>query len=151
MGDASRKYSADGPPKKRRCHNLKAITIPNVEMAFEELGKFDPEVRAPTRRERALGKILVDTFQLRVVDLAAILKIASIISAVPKDVPVAIVFYAGESHSREVTKFFRSQGFSHQGLPGKGHVGKTSWTSTESRALAFPAYLRDFRQLFSAT
>merc|ERR1712190_379015 len=71
------------PNSKKHRHNLKAIRIPAFEAAFEELSKFDPRARITTRRERALAKILVDGFQLRLVDLAAVLQIVEIVAKSP--------------------------------------------------------------------
>merc|ERR1712238_452156 len=98
------------PNSKKHRHNLKAIRIPAFEAAFAELSQFDPSARVTTRRERALAKILVDAFQLRSVDLAAILKIAEVVLNSPEDAHVAVVLFAGGDHTSLVADFWRSQG-----------------------------------------
>jgi hypothetical protein len=150
MRKAAKMCSFDKPKSKRLCHDLREIRIPNVDEAFEELRRWDPEKRPSTNRERVIGQILVDAFSLRLVDLSAILKMAALAAAAPDDKPVVLIFYAGEDHTRTVTEFWRSQGFSHGALPRKGYVGKRLYKFEEPRALSLPSYLHDFSELFSS-
>ncbi|CAK0882175.1 unnamed protein product [Prorocentrum cordatum] len=131
-----------------RRYDLGAIRIPDYESAFQELRAFDFRSRSSTRRERVLAKILVDAFQLRLVDAAAILTIGNIVAQSEEGARVVVVLYAGAAHSRCVVEFFRSQGLGHQGLPKKGYVGQEEWEDDEPRGLELPSYLHDFSELF---
>jgi hypothetical protein len=139
--------SESGGQKRR--HDLSDIRIPNVEEAFKEISKFDIAAgRASTKKQRLLAKILVDAFQLRLVDLASILKAAHIATMAPEGSKVVIVVYAGSDHTKNVISFWEKFGFTSAGLSGKGNVGKENWKDDEGRALKLPSYLHDFRRLF---
>jgi len=140
--------SKSHPKSKKHRHNLKDIEIPGLQDAFKEFAKFDPSTRASTRRERVLAQIIIDAFQLRLVDLAMTLAVADAAAAAPPGMPVVVVLYAGEDHTRSCADFWRDQGFSSKGLAGKGIVGKRDWEDDEPRGLSFPAYLQDVRTLF---
>jgi len=131
------------PKSKKHRHALKDITIPGLDEAFRELAAFDPGARASTKRERVLAKIVVDGFQLRLVDVAAVLSVADAVLSAPEGARVAVVLYAGEDHTKSVAEFWRGQGFS-----SVGRVGKSDWEDDEPRALGFPGYLQDLRTLF---
>eukprot|EP00930_Biecheleria_cincta_P003731 TRINITY_DN104657_c0_g1_i1.p1 TRINITY_DN104657_c0_g1~~TRINITY_DN104657_c0_g1_i1.p1 ORF type:complete len:878 (+),score=162.68 TRINITY_DN104657_c0_g1_i1:119-2635(+) len=134
------------PRSKEHRYNMKEIGIPGIEQAFEE---FKSESGASSSRQQVLSKILVDAFQLRSVDLAMVLKSAEVAVRAPRGSRVVIVHYAGLDHTRSAVKFWRSQGFSHEGLRNRGVVGKlTEYKDTEPRALAFPTYLRELDKLF---
>lgn len=138
--------SKSHPKSKDHRHNLKDIGIPGIEQAFEE---FRSEPEKSTSRQQVLSKILIDAFQLRSVDLAMVLKSAEIAARSPPGARVVIVHYAGLDHTRNAVKFWRSQGFSHEGLRNSGVVGKlTEYKDNEPRALTFPSYLRDLEELF---
>lgn len=136
------------PKSKKHRHNLKEIQIPDVEQAFAELARFDPKKRVSTSRERVLANILIDCFQLRMVDLAAALRVADAVLASAPGSRVVVVFYAGGDHTNSVADFWRARGFGHGGLPQKGYVGKEDWDEDEPRGLDLPAYLHDFTKLF---
>merc|ERR1712194_78469 len=136
------------PNSKKHRHNLKAIRIPGFDDAFAELTKFDPSARVTTRRERALAKILVDGFQLRLVDLAAVLKIIDIVVRSPENAQVVVVLFAGGDHTNMVADFWRSQGFDAKGLPRKGVIGKEDFDDDEPRGLELPSCLHNLRELF---
>jgi len=136
------------PNSKKHRHNLGAIRMPNFEAAFAELLSFDPETRVTTRRERVLAKILVDAFQLKLVDLASILKMASVVMQAPENSQVVIVYFAGADHVTPVVEFWRSQGFSAKGLPKKGVVGKDDFEDDEPRGLDLPKCLHNLDELF---
>jgi hypothetical protein len=146
---ASEKYPFSKKPEHK--FNLEDICIPDIEAAFAEIAQFDTEAgRASTRRQRVLAKFVIDAFQLRLVDLSAILKMAHIATTTPEGGKCVIVFYAGSDHTKNVRTFFEEHGFSSAGLPAKGVVGKGKWKGDESRGLKMPAYLQDFRRLFSS-
>eukprot|EP00434_Breviolum_minutum_P008953 symbB.v1.2.007888.t1/scaffold489.1/size197246/6 len=135
--------------KNRKRYDLGSICIPNLEMAFEELSAFDPASKtAANRRQRVLAKIIIDSFQLRSVDLAAVLTMAECMLEAQEGEEVVVVLYAGGTHSHCVEKFWRSQGFTSDGLPKRGLVGKEDWEDDEPRGLVLPRYLHDFDQLF---
>lgn len=134
------------PRSKEHRYNLKDIGIPGIERAFEE---FKAESGKSSNRQQVLSKILVDAFQLRSVDLAMVLKSAEVAVRAPRGARVVIVHYAGLDHTRSAVKFWRSQGFSHEGLRNRGVVGKlTEYEDSEPRALALPAYLHELDKLF---
>mmetsp|Transcript_100696 Transcript_100696/g.323321 ORF Transcript_100696/g.323321 Transcript_100696/m.323321 type:complete len:731 (+) Transcript_100696:3-2195(+) len=133
---------------KKKRHQLRDITIPGITEAFNEFSKFDPAKRTSTMRERVLAKIIVDAFQLRLVDISMVFAIADAVLASPSDKPVVILLYAGEDHTKSVADFWRKRGFASSGLPGKGQIGKNDWEDEDPRGLDFPAYLRDVRNLF---
>jgi hypothetical protein len=136
--------SESHPKSKEHRYNLKDIRIPGFEAAFAEVIRSRPSTQASSSREQVLAKILVDAFQLRLVDLSMILKTANIVMATPKGGRVVVVQYAGADHIRSVVKFWRSQGFRL-----RGSVGKDSYEDDEPRVLALPSYLHDFTSLFS--
>jgi hypothetical protein len=129
-------------------YDLKNIHAPCFEEAFAELAMPKPSEQPSSSRQQILSKVLVDPFALRSVDLAMILKVGNIVSSAPSKSPVVVVLYAGADHTDSVTKFWRSQGFSHSGLPGKGRIGKSDFEDDEVRCLSFPSYLHDFGKLF---
>jgi len=136
------------PNSKKHRHHLKPIGIPGVEDAFKELAKFDPSKRSSSKRERVLAKIMVDIYQLRLVDLAAVLRVADVIASAPQDKPLVVILYTGSDHTKCVVEFWRSQGFSPKGLAQKGYVGKDDWDDDEPRALTLPPYLHELNRLF---
>jgi hypothetical protein len=146
--NSSKMYSFDRPPSKKICHNLKNIRIPGLDAGFEELKAWDPEKRTTSNRERMIAQLFIDAYQLRLVDLSAILKMAAATLSAPKGKPVVIILYAGEDHTRNVSEFWLSHGFTHRGLPNKGYVGKKHFKWDEPRALSLPSYLHDFNELF---
>ena len=96
-----------------------------MEEAFEELSHFDPEAGASSRRQRVLAKIAVDAFQLRLVDLAAVLAVVDSVLAAPEGRDVVVVLYAGGAHAACVESFWRSRGFTGEGLPRQGLVPRS--------------------------
>eukprot|EP00928_Gymnodinium_smaydae_P052882 TRINITY_DN37013_c0_g1_i1.p1 TRINITY_DN37013_c0_g1~~TRINITY_DN37013_c0_g1_i1.p1 ORF type:complete len:814 (-),score=181.21 TRINITY_DN37013_c0_g1_i1:99-2540(-) len=144
----SRHWAPSKTGKQR--YNLKDIKIPSFEAAFAELakGKQLTHGQPSTSREQVLSKILVDAFQLRLVDLAMILKMANIILSAPEKGRVVVVVYAGLDHTRNVTKFWQERGFSSASLPKKGLVGQERYDEDEPRSLTLPSYLHDFQKLF---
>ncbi|CAK9069719.1 unnamed protein product [Durusdinium trenchii] len=76
-------------------YDLASIQIPNVQEAFEELATFDPKSGPSSRRQRVLAKMIIDSFQLRSVDLAAVLTMADCILEAPEGEEVVVVLYAG--------------------------------------------------------
>jgi hypothetical protein len=139
--------SKKNPKSKELRHNLKDIRIPSLEETFSELKRRSCD-QVSTRRERVLGQIFVDVFQLRLVDLAMVLKIANAVASAPEDKPIAIVLYAGSDHTNSITKFWKSMGFSAAGLSKKGVVGKSAYKPDEPKTLTFPSYLHDLSKLF---
>lgn len=139
--------SEEHPGSKKHRYNIKDIRMPNYEAAFSELSLFDATAPA-TKRQRVLAKVIVDIFQLRMVDLASILRIADIATSAPAGSRIVIVYYAGVDHVRSITEFWTSQGFSHKGLEDEGLVGKEDWEDDEPRGLDLPSYLHDFSNLF---
>lgn len=141
--------SRAAPRDRARRHRLGDIRIPDGAAAFCELAAFDAATGQPaTRRQRVLAKILVDIFQLRLVDLAAILRVADAVVAAPEGQRVVVILYAGADHASSVVEFWRARGFSHWGLPAGGMVGKERWSEGETRALELPGYLRQVDELF---
>jgi hypothetical protein len=144
--------SIESSPAKRSrsmTYALQDIHIPKLEDAIAEIGEFkSDDLKASTKRQRVLAKILVDAYQLRLVDLAAILRISSIVSQVPQGARQVIVLYAGAEHTDNIISFWREQGFSHKFLSGEGFVGKRSWEPEDPRGLELPKYLHDFSLLF---
>jgi hypothetical protein len=135
-------------PKSKECrYNLKDVRIPSLEETFAEL-KGRSCTPVSSRRERVLGQIFVDVFQLRLVDLAMVLKVANAVAAAPDDKDIAIVLYAGADHTKSITKFWKSMGFSATGLSKKGLVGKDVYKADEPKTLTFPSYLHDMSKLF---
>lgn len=140
--------SLEHPKSKKHRHDLKSIKIPGFKSAFEELRAIDLSSRVTNRRERALAKILVDGFQLRLVDVAAILRMALAVAKAPPGENVVVVLFAGLDHSNLVADFWRSHGFGAKGLPKKGVVGKEDFEEGEPRALALPPCLHKLADLF---
>jgi len=140
--------SEEHPKSRKHRYNLREIRIPGIEDAFKELAAFKPEARASSRRERVLAKFLVDGFQLRLVDLAAILRVASVVAASPPESRVVVVFYAGVDHAKSLNEFWRSQGFGHKGLPQEGLVGKDDLEDDDPRAWTLPSCLHNLCELF---
>eukprot|EP00928_Gymnodinium_smaydae_P045745 TRINITY_DN30454_c0_g1_i3.p1 TRINITY_DN30454_c0_g1~~TRINITY_DN30454_c0_g1_i3.p1 ORF type:complete len:841 (+),score=162.46 TRINITY_DN30454_c0_g1_i3:53-2575(+) len=133
--------------------DLTQVRIPSLDAGFLQLQKSlsDPSARSCTAQERTLAQILVDGFQLRLVDLAAILSVADVVQSAPAgDQPVVVVIYAGGDHTRSVVEFWESKGFSSQGLPGGGYLGKEDWEDEHPRGLVLPEYLKDFSELFQS-
>lgn len=133
----------------RHRYKLNEIKIPSAEAAFEELvasRRADPI--ASSAREQVLSKILIDAFQLRLVDVSMVMKTASIAGKAPHNAKVVVVLYAGADHSRSVAQFWRTRGFTASGLPNRGMVGKEHYRNSESRCLTFPPYLHDLGLLF---
>jgi len=137
--------SKKDPKSKEYRHNLKDVRIPSLEETFAEL-KCRSQVSS--RRERVLGQIFVDVFQLRLVDLAMVLKVANAVVSAAEDKPIAIVLYAGSDHTNSIIKFWKAMGFSSTGLSNKGVVGKSVYKSDEPKTLTFPSYLHDLSKLF---
>eukprot|EP00971_Amphidinium_carterae_P299118 5942548-Amphidinium_carterae.1 len=92
--------------------------------------------------------MLVDFFQLRLVDVAAILKVAELVLQEPEGAQIVVVLYAGTDHTRNVEKFWRMQGFTADGLPEAGWVGKEDFEDDELRAFELPPCLNTWSQLF---
>jgi len=141
------------PKSKKHRHKLGDITIPDFDAAFAELKIFGDALakgskRSSTKRERVLAKMLVDIYQLRLVDLAMILSVADCALAVETGQRVVVVLYAGGDHTKSLTEFWRSRGFGNTGLPNQGLVGKEDWEDDEPRGLSLPSYLHDFARLF---
>eukprot|EP00435_Cladocopium_sp_Y103_P048105 s2099_g14.t1 len=89
--------ASESTPKRK--HKLGDIRIPNVQEAFEELMRFDPEQRRSSRRERVMANILVDVYMLCIVDVAlALLTAEAILRTQGRAV---IVVYAGADHIRK--------------------------------------------------
>ncbi|CAJ1371245.1 unnamed protein product [Effrenium voratum] len=133
---------------KSKRYDLADIRIPSLPDAFEELASFDPLSGPSSRRQRVLAKIIIDSFQLRLVDLAAVLSMADSVLSANKGDEMVVVLYAGGAHAKCVENFWRSQGFSPDGLPKQGLVGKEDWEDDEPRGLVLPRYLHDLDQLF---
>jgi hypothetical protein len=130
-------------------YHLRGITIPDVEGAFAAFNDYKgPSPKVSSAREQVLSKMIVDAYQLRLVDLAAILKVGSIVASSPEESKIVVVFYAGSDHTRSVMKFWRSWGFGATGLANKGLVGKEEYEEDEPRCLSLPSYLHDFGKLF---
>ncbi|CAE7941977.1 unnamed protein product, partial [Symbiodinium sp. KB8] len=132
---------------KTKRHNLADIRIPSMEEAFRELAEFEPQ-SGSSRRQRVLAKIVIDAFQLRLVDLAAILRVADCVLSAREDEEVVVVLYAGGAHAHCVEEFWRAQSFTSDDLPKRGLVGKDDWDDDEPRGLVLPKYLHDFDLLF---
>ena len=141
--------SLSQPRCRERRHALGGIRIPDAAAAFAEFSLLDPAARTTTRRERVLAKILVDIFQLRLVDVAAALAVADAVVGAPPGGRVVVVLYAGGDHARCVADFWREQGLTSRGLPRGGFVGsEEGFADGESHALRLPGYLRDPAGLF---
>lgn len=149
-------YSSKGKgrnKKKTKKHVLRDIEIPDAAAVFEGWRSgYDPKKPRPAAtaaRDRVLSQIVVDAYQLRMVDVAAIVGVADRVAAA-KSSKVVVVVYAGGEHADTVCDFFKdTMGFSNLGLKGKGLVGKVEgWDDDRSRALTYPDYLHDFDLLF---
>eukprot|EP00928_Gymnodinium_smaydae_P007251 TRINITY_DN12616_c0_g1_i1.p1 TRINITY_DN12616_c0_g1~~TRINITY_DN12616_c0_g1_i1.p1 ORF type:complete len:496 (+),score=93.95 TRINITY_DN12616_c0_g1_i1:548-2035(+) len=140
--------SESHPNSKKHRYNLQSIRIPDFQSSFDELLRFNPEERIASRRERVLSKIIVDAFQLCLVDVASILKMAEVAARAPKESKLVIVYFAGANHTNRVAKFWHSQGFSGKSLPSKGIVGKEDFEDDEPRALELPRCLHNLSELF---
>lgn len=115
-----------------------------------EIVSFDPDAGKPTtKRQRVLAKIIIDVFQLRMVDLAAILLVSDRVLQARIGTEVVVILYAGSDHASAVESFFRERGFRGDHLPRAGRVGKDYWYPDEPRGLQLPSYLHDFGDLFS--
>ncbi|CAE7040516.1 unnamed protein product [Symbiodinium sp. CCMP2592] len=106
---------------KSKRHNLGDIHIPSMEEAFRELAEFEPQ-SGSSRRQRVLAKIVIDAFQLRLVDLAAILRVADCVLSAKEDEEVVVVLYAGGAHAHCVEEFWRAQSFTSDDLPKRGQT-----------------------------
>lgn len=138
----------DQPGFKRR-HHVGKIRNPSLTQALAELRQFNSaDLAATSKRQRVLAKIIVDAFHLRLVDVAAILKVAAIAASAPVGSRLVIVFYGGSDHTKSLSTFFKSQGFSSEGLPSGGMVDGRSRQPGESSGLKYPAFLHDFELLF---
>jgi len=135
-------------PGFKRGHYIGHIRNPSLAEALKELGESEGKdtVTTTSKRQRVCAKIIVDAFQLRLVDTAAILKVASIAASAPVGSKLAVVFYGGSDHTSSLGTFFKAQGFSHKGLPKDGRVegGKLG----KPCGMKLPAYLHDFNLLF---
>jgi len=139
----------DKPDVTKKRHYLGNIEVPKLEKSLQELASLNTgEVITSSKRQRVLAKIIVDAFQLRLVDVATILKVALIAASAPIGSKLAIVFYGGADHTSNLAKFFKEQGFSHEGLSRDGLVHCKNREPGESCGLKLPAYLHDFEQLF---
>eukprot|EP00930_Biecheleria_cincta_P014115 TRINITY_DN12273_c0_g1_i1.p1 TRINITY_DN12273_c0_g1~~TRINITY_DN12273_c0_g1_i1.p1 ORF type:complete len:831 (+),score=144.56 TRINITY_DN12273_c0_g1_i1:78-2570(+) len=143
--------SESRPDSRLYRFDLAQVRIPSLDKGFQELQNVlnGSHSRTCTPRERALAQIFVDAFQLRLVDLAAVLAVADAVRAAPPDdQPIVIVLYAGDDHVKSVVEFWRSNGFSADGLDGRGKVGKADFNDDEPRGLVLPDFLADFSKLF---
>lgn len=140
--------SLSQPRSRKARHNLGDIVIPTFAEAFSLISTFNPEAGPSTAQQQVLSKIIVDAFQLRVVDLAAILRVAEVVMEAPERAPVVVVLYAGGDHADVVSDFWQKYGFHSKGLPHKGFVGKRDWDDDEPRGIELPMYLHDFGKLF---
>jgi len=134
-------------PGFKRGHHIGKIRNPSLTQALEELQDFKVDDKVPTtKRQRVCAKIIVDAFQLRLVDTAAILKVATIAASAPVGSRLAVVFYGGSDHTSSLMTFFKAQGFSTKGLPKDGKVegGKHG----KPCGMKLPDYLHDFERLF---
>lgn len=143
--------SKNNPKSSDHEYHLKSIIIPGFEDAFAEICEGQRSLpktaqRASTVRQRMLSKIIVDAFALRSVDLAMILKMATVVASAPTDAPCVVVVYAGEDHTDSVAKFWRSWGFDGAGLAKKGRIAKEK--DADSSCLVLPPYLHDIGKLF---
>jgi len=139
----------DRPDVTKRRHYLGNITVPKLSDGLDELKSLNSgDVITSTKRQRVLAKIIVDAFQLRLVDVATILKVGLIAAQAPAGSKLAIVFYGGADHTANLTKFFMEQGFTKEGLSRDGLVHCKHREPGESCGLRLPAYLHDFEQLF---
>lgn len=135
-------------PGFKRGHYIGNITVPSLDQALAELRHFNSEDNEPTtRKQRVLAKIIVDVFQLRLVDIAAILRVATIVAKAPVGSRQVVVFYGGSDHTSSLMTFFKAQGFSAKGLPRDGLVDGRSRKQGETCGLRLPSYLHDFEQL----
>merc|ERR1711865_392792 len=139
----------DIPNRKKRGHYIGNIKVPSLDEALAEVRQFKSEdMVATSKRQRVLAKIILDVMQLRLVDVAAILKVATIAASAPAGSRLAVVFYGGADHTSSLISYFRGQGFSHKGLAKEGLVDGRSRKFHESCGLKLPAYLHDFELLF---
>eukprot|EP00746_Dinoflagellata_sp_MGD_P003254 gnl/MRDRNA2_/MRDRNA2_106312_c0_seq1.p1 gnl/MRDRNA2_/MRDRNA2_106312_c0~~gnl/MRDRNA2_/MRDRNA2_106312_c0_seq1.p1 ORF type:complete len:844 (+),score=147.29 gnl/MRDRNA2_/MRDRNA2_106312_c0_seq1:135-2534(+) len=141
--------SKRNPKSKDERYNLKDISIPGLQEAFMEFKKSRDKSQPSSSRERCLSQIIVDSFSLRSVDLAMVLKTADIAVSAPEGAQVVVVIYAGSDHTRSAAKFWCSQGFSNNELPNKGLVGKDTYDDDEPRCLKLPTYLHELDKLFT--
>lgn len=125
-------------------YDLNKFTIPSIDEAFQEFALLAKESRRSTTRERVLAEILIDIYQIRMVDLASILSVAkAVISASKHGEPCVVVYYGGADHTAGLVNFWLSEGWESQGV-----VGKDEWDDHESRGLKMPPYLRGLRAMF---
>jgi len=134
---------------KKKKHKLGGIEIPSVREIFDEWKVDNPEKRASTARDRVLSQIIIDAYQLRMVDVSAIITIARCIASA-KSQKIVLVLYMGSEHTQTILEFFQNNmGFNNVGLTRKGLVGKIdNWDDEEPRALKYPDYLHNFDLLF---
>merc|ERR1712232_273192 len=94
-----------------------------------------------------MGKIVIDIWMCGLVDYAAILKVIDAVGQSSRK-RVVVVCYLGSQHTQSLVRFFRSCGFTEEGLPDKGFVGKADFEDYESRKLELPTYLLNLQALF---
>eukprot|EP00931_Biecheleriopsis_adriatica_P064875 TRINITY_DN39553_c0_g1_i1.p1 TRINITY_DN39553_c0_g1~~TRINITY_DN39553_c0_g1_i1.p1 ORF type:complete len:821 (+),score=156.39 TRINITY_DN39553_c0_g1_i1:32-2464(+) len=143
--------SESRPDSRLHRFDLTQVKIPSLDRGFQELKQTlnQTNVRACTPRERTLAQIFVDGFQLRLVDLATILTVANAVQSAPAgEQPIVVVIYAGSDHVQSVVDFWRSHGFSEEGLEPYAYIGKEDWEEEDPRALLLPDFLADFSLLF---
>lgn len=125
---------------------MNKITIPGVTDAFKEFAALAKDGRVSNKRERVLAQIIVDSYQLRMVDLASILAIAqAVVAAAAEGERCVVVYYGGADHATSLVDFWESEGWVKTGM-----VGKDEWGDREPRGLKLPAYLRSLDALFPA-
>jgi len=135
-------------PFRNELYNLKEIRIPSFDEAMREILSYREGKATSTRRQRVLAKIIIDVFQLRMVDLASILIVMDRALAFPEGSEVVIIMYAGGDHTQTIEKFYRDVGFSSHALPRNGRVGKDNFGPREPRGIRLPSYLHHFGELF---
>eukprot|EP00434_Breviolum_minutum_P039583 symbB.v1.2.035153.t1/scaffold4672.1/size36684/2 len=91
-------------PFRNKLYNLKEIRIPSFDEAMREILSYREGKATSTRRQRVLAKIIIDVFQLRMVDLASILIVMDRALAFPEGSEVVIIMYAGGDHTQTIEK-----------------------------------------------
>lgn len=107
---------------RTQSRNLSGIRIPSFDEAMQEILSYGPSSGPTTRRQRVLAKIIVDVFQLRMVDLASILIVMDRVLAFPEGSEVVIIMYTGGGYARTVQHFYQYLGFTGRHLPQQGHL-----------------------------
>ncbi|CAD7947197.1 unnamed protein product [Amoebophrya sp. A120] len=99
-----------------------------------------------SNKGQVYAKILIDAFNNKVVDCAALLNIGKAVLEKPSD-NVVIVCYAGSEHTQNCEKFLKHQcGFQH--FQNGKQLGLRDYDEDWCHMLEFPPYLMDFRKLF---